>query len=145
MRELLRPFFEWSDYLWVGHAISSTWAFPLIETVDILALTIALVVLHLRLLSFSMRKQSTAVVAGNLDSYMAWGLIGMLALGFLLFTSKALKCYVSDGFRFKMAVLVPAVLFQFTLFRWVTHKEESDRSKPLGWLVSLASLTCGSA
>jgi hypothetical protein len=72
---------------------------------------------------------------------MTWGLIVMLASGFLLFTSEALKCYVNDGFRFKMAVLVPAVLFQFTFFRWVTHKDESDRSRPLGWLVSLASLT----
>jgi len=128
----------------VGHAISSTtWAFPLIETIHILALTImygAMVVLDLRLLGLAMRKQSTALLARNLDPYLTWGLIVMLGSGFLLFTSEAMKCYVNDGFRFKMAVLVLAVLFQFTLFRWVTRKEEAERSRPLGWMVSVASL-----
>ncbi|MBZ5636743.1 MAG: hypothetical protein LAO55_26760 [Acidobacteriia bacterium] len=144
MWESLRPFFEWSDNLWVGQAISSTtWAFPLVETIHILALTImygAMIVLDLRLLGLAMRKQSTALLARNLDPYMTWGLVVMLASGFLLFTSEAMKSYVNEGFRFKMAVLVPAVLFQFTLFRWVTHKEEVERSRPLGWMVSVASL-----
>ena len=144
MWELLKPFFQWSDDLWVGHAISSTtWAFPLIETIHILALTVmygAMVVLDLRLLGLAMRKQSTALLARNLDPYMSWGLIVMLASGFLLFTSEALKCYTNQGFRFKMVVLVPAVLFQVTIFHRVTHQEEIERSRPLGWLVSVASL-----
>ncbi len=144
MWESLRPFFQWSDNLWVGHAISSTiWAFPLIETIHILALTImygAMIVIDLRLLGLVMRKQSSALLARNLEPYMTWGLIVMLGSGFLLFTSEAMKCYVNDGFRFKMAVLVPAVLFQFTLFRWVTRREEVERPRPLGWMVSVASL-----
>ncbi len=144
MWESLRPIFEWSDNLWVGHAISgSTWAFPFIETIHILALTImygAMVILDLRLLGLAMRKQSAALLARNLDPYMTWGLIVMLGSGFLLFTSEAMKCYVNEGFRFKMAVLVPAVLFQFTLFRSVTHKAESERPRALGWAVSVASL-----
>jgi hypothetical protein len=99
-----------------------------------------MVVLDLRLLGLAMRKQSIALLARNLDPYLTWGLIVMLGSGFLLFTSEAMKCYVNDGFRFKMAVLVLAVLFQFTLFRWVTRKEEAERSRPLGWMVSVASL-----
>ena len=145
MWESLKPFFEWSDHLWVGQAISgTTWAFPLIETIHILALTImygAMIVLDLRLLGMAMRKQSTALLARNLEPYMTWGLIVMLGSGFLLFTSEAMKCDVNEGFRFKMAVLVPAVLFQFTFFRWVIRKPEAQRSRPLGWLVSVASLT----
>ena len=39
-----------------------------------------------------------------------------------------------------IASTVPAVLFQFTFFRWVIGKEEAQRSRPLGWLVSVASL-----
>jgi hypothetical protein len=144
MWESLRPFFQWSDDIWVGHAISSTiWAFPLIETIHILALTImygAMIAIDLRLLGVAMRKQSTALLVRNLEPYMDWGLIVMLGTGFLLFTSEAMKCYVNQGFKFKMEVLVPAVLFQFTLFRWVTRKEEVERSRPLGWLVSVASL-----
>jgi hypothetical protein len=144
MWESLRPFFQWSDSLWVGHAISDTvWAFPLIETVHILALTImygAMIIIDLRLLGLVLRKQSTALLARNLEPYMAWGLIIMLGSGFLLFTSEAMKCYVNDGFRFKMAVLVPAVLFQFTLFRSVTRQDDLKRSRPLGWMVSVISL-----
>jgi hypothetical protein len=71
---------------------------------------------------------------------MAWGLIIMLGSGFLLFTSEAMKCYVNDGFRFKMAVLVPAVLFQFTLFRSVTRQDDLKRSRSLGWMASVISL-----
>jgi hypothetical protein len=144
MWESLRPFFQWSDSLRVGHAISDTvWAFPLIETVHILALTImygAMIIIDLRLLGLVLRKQSTALLARNLEPYMAWGLIIMLGSGFLLFTSEAMKCYVNDGFRFKMAVLVPAVLFQFTLFRPVTRQDDLKRSRPLGWMVSVISL-----
>jgi hypothetical protein len=144
MWESLRPFFQWSDSLWVGHAISDTvWAFPLIETVHILALTImygAMIIIDLRLLGLVLRKQSTALLARNLEPYMTWSLIIMLGSGFLLFTSEAMKCYVNDGFRFKMAVLVPAVLFQFTLFRPVTRQDDLKRSRPLGWMVSVISL-----
>jgi hypothetical protein len=40
-----------------------------------------------------------------------------------------------------MAVLFPAIIFQFTLFRWVTHRDENRRPTLLGWLVALLSLT----
>ena len=64
---------------------------------------------------------------------MTWGLIAMLMSGFLLFSSEAMKCYGNDGFRLKMELLVPAVLFQFTFFRWVTRQEELKRSSAAGW------------
>ena len=85
-------------------------------------------------------KQSTALLTRNLEPYMKWSLVIMLGSGFLLFTSEAMKCYVNDGFRFKMAVLVAAVLFQFTLFRTVTRQDDFNRSRLLGWMVSVISL-----
>jgi hypothetical protein len=144
MWELLKPFFQWSNNIWVGHAISgTTWAFPLIETIHILALTVmygAMILIDLRLMGVGMRKQSVSLLTRNLEPYMTWGLIVMLVTGYLLFTSEAMKCYVNDGFRFKMLVLVPAVLFQCTLFRWVTRQDDVKRSRPLGWVVSALSL-----
>jgi len=144
MWQLLKPFFQWSNDIWVGHAISgTTWAFPLIETIHILALTAmygAMILIDLRLLGLGMRKQSVSLLTRNLEPYMTWGLIVMLGSGYLLFTSEAMKCYVNDGFRFKMMVLVPAVLFQYTLFRWVTRQDDVERSRPLGWVVSALSL-----
>lgn len=144
MWNFLLPFFQWSNNLWIGHAISATtWAFPLIETIHILALAVlygAMVLIDLRLVGLGMRKQPVSLLARNLEPYMTWGLIVMLASGYLLFSAEALKCFDNAGFRFKMTVLVPAVLFQFTVFRRITHQEESKRSRPLGWVVSALSV-----
>ncbi len=145
MWESLKPFFEWSEKLWIGQAISGTiWAFPVIETIHILALTImfgAVVIIDLRMMGLGMKKQPVALLAHNLEPYMTWGLLTMLATGYLLFTSEAMKCFANDGFKFKMAVLFPAIIFQFTLFRWVSRKDEGKRPMILGWAVALLSLT----
>ena len=144
MWESFKPFFEWSEKLWIGQAISGTiWAFPVIETIHILALTMmfgAIVIIDLRMLGLGMKKQSVALLARNLEPYMTWGLVTMLATGYLLFCSEAMKCFANDGFKFKMAVLFPAIVFQFTLFRWITHRDEEGRPMALGWVVALLSL-----
>jgi len=100
----------------------------------------AIVIIDLRMLGLGMKKQSVTVLAKNLEPYMTYGLIIMLATGYLLFASEAMKCFVNDGFKFKMAVLFPAIIFQFTLFRWVTHRDEDKRPILLGGVVSLLSL-----
>src|SRR5260370_1835021 len=145
MWQSLKPFFEWSDKTWLGQAISGTiWAFPVIETIHILALTMmfgAIVIIDLRMMGFGLRKQSVALLAKNLEPYMTWGMVTMLATGFMLFTSEAMKCFVNDGFKFKMAVLFPAIIFQFTLFRWITHKADNKLPMLLTWLLPLPSLT----
>jgi hypothetical protein len=144
MWESFKPFFEWSNQSWFGQAIADTiWAFPLIETIHILALTMmfgSIVIIDLRMLGLGMRKQSVTVLAKNLEPYMTWGLVTMLASGYLLFASEAMKCFVNDAFKFKMALLFPAIIFQYTLFRWTTHKDEDKRPMLLGWLVALLSL-----
>jgi len=85
----LQPFFERSDKLWIGHAISGTiWAFPLIETIHILALTVmygAMSLIDLRLVGIGMRRQPVGLLTKELEPYMTWGLIVMLVSGFLLF------------------------------------------------------------
>jgi len=101
----------------------------------------AIVIIDLRMLGLGMKKQPVATLAKNLEPYMTWGMLIMLATGYMLFQSEAMKCFVNDGFKFKMAVLFPAIIFQFTLFRWVTHKDEGKRPMLLGWLVALLSLT----
>src|SRR5690348_14400926 len=109
MWQLLRPFFQWSDDLWIGHAIAGTvWAFPVIETIHILAMAImfaAMIVIDLRLLGLLLKDKPVAHLTKTLEPFMDWGLITMLVSGFLLFSSEAMKCYVNDGFRAKMLVL----------------------------------------
>jgi len=143
MWELLKPFFQWSETLRVGHAIGdTTWAFPVIETIHILALTVmfgAMILIDLRLVGLGMKKETVSLLTRNLEPYMTWGLIVMLVSGFLLFSSEAMKCYGNDGFRLKMELLVPAVLFQFTFFRWVTRQDDSKRSNAAGWAACVLS------
>ena len=99
----------------------------------------AMIIIDLRLIGVVMGDRPLSVMTRNLEPYMNWGLITMLVSGFLLFSSEAMKCFVNDGFRFKMLVLLPAVLFQFTLFRWATHRKEPECSRSLGWAVSVLS------
>lgn len=144
MWQALKPFFVWSDKGWLGQSIAGTiWAFPLIETIHILALAMmfaAIIVVDLRLMGFGMKKQSVAVLTRNLQPYMSWGLLIMLTTGYMLFSSEAMKCFANEGFKFKMEVLFPAIIFQFTVYRWITHKEEADRPKLLGGVVAVLSL-----
>src|ERR1700681_2766327 len=144
MWQSFKPFFMWNDKTWLGQAISGTiWAFPVIETIHILALTMmfgAIVIIDLRMMGFGLKKQPVAVLAKNLEPYMTWGMLTMLATGYMLFTSEAMKCFVNDGFKFKMAVLAPAIIFQFTLFRWVTHKEVTSGPMLRVWASALLSL-----
>ena len=82
MWQPLKPFFVWNDKTWLGQAISGTiWAFPVIETIHILALTMmfgAIVIIDLRMLGLGMKKQPVTVLAKNLEPYMTWGLVTML-------------------------------------------------------------------
>jgi hypothetical protein len=141
MWQSLLPFFQWSDNLWIGHAIGGTrWAFPLIETIHILALAMNVRGddRHGPAPAGHREEKAVSVLARSLEPYMDWGLIIMLVSGFLLFTSEALKSYANDGFRIKMVILVPAVLFQYTLFRRIIHQDDAKRSTPVGWAVSFA-------
>ena len=144
MWQSFKPFFVWNDKMWLGQAISGTiWAFPVIETIHILALTMmfgAIVIIDLRMLGLGMKKQSVPVLAKNLEPYMNWGLVIMLTTGYMLFTSEAMKSFINEGFKFKMEVLLPAIIFQFTLFRWITHKDEDKRPRLLGRVSALLSL-----
>jgi hypothetical protein len=143
MWQILKPFFQWSENLRIGHAIAdTTWAFPVIETIHILALTVmfgAMILIDLRLVGLGMRKESVSLLTRNLEPYMTWGLIAMLVSGFLLFSSEAMKCYANDGFRLKMELLLPAVLFQFTFFRSVTRQDDVKRSSTAGWAACVLS------
>ncbi|MGH9659595.1 MAG: DUF6644 family protein [Bryobacteraceae bacterium] len=140
----LLPFFEWSENLPVGHAIrESLWLFPAIESVHLLALAQiggAILIVDLRLLGWGLRRQPVAQLARDVQPWLAAGLAVMLATGILLFTSEAVKCYYSPAFRTKIAFLLPALLFTFTVRRKVAAAAD-ERSGPIRRkLVALSSL-----
>jgi hypothetical protein len=143
MWESSYPFFAWHDQSWLGQTVSgSTWLFPAIETIHILAMAImfgGLLVINLRLLGLGVRGQPVTSLATTLMPFVNWGLIVMLLSGYGMFCSEAIKCFTNDGFKFKMAALLAVVLFQVTIYKWMVGRSENERSAVAGAGVAAAS------
>lgn len=141
---LLFPFFKWCDNSWIGAAIrGSKYAFPVIEAIHLLGLTVLLgimVVISLRLFGFILRHESTRELATDLRPFTWWSITTMLVTGYLLFASEALKCYDSPSFRFKMACLILALIFQVTIYHRATTSVDVDKKPGFARLTAILAL-----
>jgi Family of unknown function (DUF6644) len=140
----LLPLVQWCEASALGSAIrTSPWAFAVIESVHLLALSAmggAVLVVDLRLLGFGWRTQPLKQIARDAFPWMVGSLGVLLVTGFGLFLSEATKCYYSTPFWVKMTSLLLAMIFTFTIRRRVTQTEEG-RANPLVYkLVALVSL-----
>lgn len=140
----LWPFFQWCDATWLGESIRSvTWAFPLIETIHILALAVLLgsiFLLNLRLLGIWIHGWTAKHMAGVLAPYIWVSLVVILVSGILLFLSEAIKAYGNAAFAPKIVLLLLAMAYHYTIYRKATANETETtpiRAK-LAALVSLA-------
>ena len=130
----LLAFFQWCEQSHIGDLIRrSPWLFPAIEAIHLLGLGFiggAVLVVDLRLLSFGLRRQSAAQLSRDAQPWLVGSLIVMIITGGLLFTSEAIKCYYHGAFWFKMASLLLAIVFTFTVQRKVVMADET-RLAPL--------------
>ncbi len=55
---------------------------------------------------------------------MTWGMVTLLATGYMLFPPEAMKCFVNDGFKFKMELCWAVIIFRITSFRWITLEDD---------------------
>jgi hypothetical protein len=141
---MLLSFFQWCEATGLGTAIrNSPWAFAVIESVHLLALSViggAVLVVDLRLLGFGLRRQRIADVARDAFPWLVGSLIVMLITGVGLFLSEPTKCYYSTPFWIKMSSLLAAIIFTFAVRRPVTLADET-RMRPAWYkLVALVSL-----
>ena len=106
---------------WLAERISgSIWMFPAIETIHILAMAImfgGMLVLNIKLLGLGFPHQPLTLLSKTLQKFVNWGIWIMLATGYMMFCSEAMKCFSNDGFKFKMAFLAAALIFQWTVYR----------------------------
>lgn len=141
---LLFPFFKWCDDSWIGAAIrGSKYAFPVIEAIHLLGLTVLLgimVVISLRLFGFILKHESTRELATDLRPFTWWSITTMLVTGYLLFASEALKCYDNPSFRFKMACLILALIFQVTIYHRATTSVDVDNKPGFARLTAILAL-----
>jgi len=137
---MLLPYVQWISTTRVSQAINqSSWAFAVIESMHLLGLAViggAVLILDLRLLGLGLRDQPIARVAREVFPWFVGSLIVMLVTGFGLFMSEAIKCYDSRPFWVKMASLLLAMIFAFTVRRKVALAAEGH-VRPI-WLKVVA-------
>ena len=140
----LLPIFKWFDASWMGAVVrDSRWVFPAIEAVHIVALALlfgAILLLNLRLLGLTMTSKPVARLAQDLAPWVLCSLIIILASGVLLFASEALKAYASVPFQVKMLFLFAAMIFHYTIYRWVTKADEAQLSPFWSKLAAVISI-----
>lgn len=119
---------------------NTEWAFPLTECVHIIAFalsigTIALV--DLRLLGLALWRQTAGQLARDTSLWTMAGFIVVIFSGLLIFSSDPIHYLYNDDFRFKIAVLVLGIVYNYTIHRKVAM---SNPSLALGRLVGGFSL-----
>jgi hypothetical protein len=112
----------------------STWLFPIVETLHVLALTVvvgSVAMMDLRLLGFGSRNRSVSeVIASSLP--WAWTAFAVaFVAGSMLFSSKAATYYLNLPFRIKMICLALAAV-NMLVFHFFTARGMAawDRGTP---------------
>jgi hypothetical protein len=137
-------FFTWCENTFLGNAIrDSNWLFPVIESVHLLGLAViggAVLLLNLRLMGLGIARQPMAQLWRDTRPWLLGSLTVMLASGFLLFTSEAVKLYYHEAFWVKMVSLLLSIIFTFTVVR-KTALADAHGVRPL-WrrVVALVSI-----
>jgi hypothetical protein len=126
-RETLIPLFAWLGHTGVGETIRSSAALiALTEIIHLLGLTMLIgtvLMVDMALLGFGIRRHPASRIAAELAPWTIGGLVVMLISGPLILSSETLKCYDASFFWIKMAVLLVAIVFHFTVHRRVTRSE----------------------
>ena len=140
----LLPLFQWMDGTAVGDAIgSSNVLSATLQIVHLLGMALlvgTVMSIDLRLLGRDVRRQSLVRIAEQLAPLTWVGLAVMLLTGSLLLTAQALRFYHNRLFWLKLALLLLAVVFHFTIHVKVTS--ETTSVTPAGArLVAWLSLT----
>jgi hypothetical protein len=120
-------FFDWlSTSPWANAMNGPEWAFPLVQSVHFIGFAFSIgtiAIVDLRLLGLGMRRQSAAELAANLDPWTWVGFVLMLTTGPLMFSADAVNYHNNPSFQFKMAALLLALLFYFTIHRKAARSE----------------------
>jgi hypothetical protein len=145
----LLPYFEAMNNLAISAAIrDSLWVIAVINTMHLLFLVMfagAVLVVDLRLLGRGATEQPLSHVARDAQPWLIAALIGLTLTGIPQFLSNALREYHSYLFWMKMAVLLVALVYTFTLRRHITLADEARVAPATRKAVGLISLALWAA
>src|SRR5213076_2427430 len=129
--DILWHFAKWSEATALGRVIrNSEYAFPMIEFVHLAALAViggAVLIVDMRMLGLGLKKTSVAELAKDAQPYVTASLIVMLMTGIALYSSEATKCYASVAFWIKMASLLLAMIFTYTIKKRVAAGDHANK------------------
>ena len=118
---MLTEFFRWLVNSPWSHFINSyEWVFPAVQSLHFIGFAMSIgtiAIIDLRLLGLGMRRQGPAELAADLAPWTHVGIAVMLTTGPLMFSTDAVAYHFNPSFQFKMACLMLALLFHFTVHR----------------------------
>jgi hypothetical protein len=106
---------------------TNEWAFPVCEIVHIVGFAIligTITIVDLRLLELGMKRQKVADVLKDTAPWTLLGLVLVLISGPLIFSSDPNLYMHNQSFRFKITMLILAIIFNWTLHRKVALSPE---------------------
>jgi len=115
--------------------------FPVLECFHFLGLILlagSIALIDFRLLGAVMRDQGAAELSGDAAPWTLIGLALVTMSGALLFASDPDHYYLNVAFQFKMAVLILAIVFHYTLHGRMVRPGASPASGKLVACLSLA-------
>ena len=101
---------------------SNEWAFPLTECFHItsFALSIGTIMLvDLRLMGIALKRTKPAQLLKDTGIWTLAGLVIVIFSGLLIFSSDPIRYIYNAGFQWKMAALVLAIVYNYTVHRKV--------------------------
>ncbi len=118
---MLVEFFRWLVNSPWSHAMNSyEWLFPAVQSLHFIGFAMSIgtiAIVDLRLLGLGMRRQGPSELAADLAPWTHVGIAIMLTTGPLMFSTDAVAYHFNPSFQFKMACLMLALLFHFTVHR----------------------------
>lgn len=128
--------------MWIENPLAiSAEVFPVLECFHIagFALSIGMTaIVDFRLLGFGLQKQTPAQISRAFEWWMLAGLIVAVFSGLLIFSTDADMYYLNWSFLIKMACLVLAIAFNYTIHRRAISPGLSPEAARLVACVSLA-------
>ncbi len=134
-------FCKWIESSTLGAGVkNSIWIFPVVESIHILAIVLlafTAAMIDLRLLGVGfLRRRPVAEVARQLTPWMWRAIVLLILTGIALFSSEAAsKCYDSQAFYIKMALIAVAIVnaaIAGAIIRRHADEWDSRRSAPFG-------------
>jgi hypothetical protein len=119
---------------------NNEWSFPLLEIIHIAGFALAIgtiFMVDLRLMGIGMLRQRASQIARDLAPWTLGGFAAVLISGPLIWTSDPNMYLHNSAFQFKMAALLVALLYQYTIHGSVALR---DPSRPAGVLVGIFSV-----